>query len=48
MDNANLRIESWILRIPQWKKDIVDADGMVDVILYHAVSRYTFKRFDMS
>lgn len=37
MDNANLRVESWILQMPQWKKDIVDEDGTVDMILYHAL-----------
>ncbi|KAL6358805.1 hypothetical protein LRP88_08997 [Fusarium phalaenopsidis] len=37
MDNANLRVESWILQMPQWKKDLVDADGTVDMILYHAL-----------
>jgi hypothetical protein len=48
MDNANLRVESWILQMPQWKKDLVDTDGTVDMILYHAVSRYTLKLLDRS
>ncbi|KAJ4312779.1 hypothetical protein N0V84_009756 [Fusarium piperis] len=37
MDNANLRVESWILQMPPWKKELMDPDGGVDVILYHAL-----------
>ncbi|EEU48113.1 uncharacterized protein NECHADRAFT_75363 [Fusarium vanettenii 77-13-4] len=29
MDNANLRVESWILQMPPWKKDLVDINGAV-------------------
>ncbi|KAL2675330.1 hypothetical protein Neosp_011514 [[Neocosmospora] mangrovei] len=37
MDNANLRVGSWILQMPPWKKDLVDINGAVDMILYHAL-----------
>ncbi|KAF5001570.1 hypothetical protein FGRMN_876 [Fusarium graminum] len=30
-------IDSWRLRLKNWKKDRVDDDGMVDTILYHAL-----------
>ncbi|RTE70390.1 hypothetical protein BHE90_015215 [Fusarium euwallaceae] len=37
MDDANLRVESWILQMPQWKKELMDPSGEVDMILYHAL-----------
>lgn len=38
IDRADSRIVSWLLQLPQWKKELVDPEGAVDMILYHAVS----------
>ncbi|KAK7402790.1 hypothetical protein QQX98_011446 [Neonectria punicea] len=37
VDSADYRIVSWLLKLPQWKKELVDPDGVVDLILYHAI-----------
>jgi hypothetical protein len=36
--NANQDINIWRFRISDWKLQRVDEDGMLDTILYHAVS----------
>lgn len=35
--SAEMRIASWFLRIPSWKKDAVDESGMPDMILHRAL-----------
>ncbi|KAF7536689.1 hypothetical protein G7Z17_g13005 [Cylindrodendrum hubeiense] len=37
IDRADSRIVSWLLQLPQWKKELVDPEGAVDMILYHAL-----------
>ncbi|KAF5680807.1 c6 transcription factor [Fusarium heterosporum] len=37
LNTANQQIDSWRLRLKNWKRDRVDDDGMVDTILYHAL-----------
>ncbi|KAH9906513.1 hypothetical protein F4778DRAFT_654113 [Xylariomycetidae sp. FL2044] len=34
---ADARICDWIRRVPRWKMDLVDPNGRVDVVLFHAV-----------
>ncbi|KAI0103548.1 hypothetical protein F4814DRAFT_431804 [Daldinia grandis] len=35
---ADSRICDWLRRVPKWKMNLVDPDGVVDVILYHGVA----------
>lgn len=42
VDDADHRVVSWLMQLPQWKKELVDPDGAVDMILYHAVSAMFF------
>ncbi|KAF4975863.1 hypothetical protein FZEAL_7404 [Fusarium zealandicum] len=38
VDSADHRIQSWLMRLPEWKKELIDPDGaVVDTILYHAL-----------
>ncbi|KAI0015219.1 hypothetical protein F4780DRAFT_94659 [Xylariomycetidae sp. FL0641] len=37
-DRADSRICDFLRRVPQWKMDLVDPDGMVDTVLFHAVA----------
>ncbi len=31
---AEARIGNWLVHIPKWKKDAVDANGIPDMVLY--------------
>ncbi|KAI2604674.1 hypothetical protein GGR54DRAFT_449644 [Hypoxylon sp. NC1633] len=37
-ERADSRICDWLRRVPKWKMNLVDPDGVVDVILYHGVA----------
>ncbi|KAI1392789.1 uncharacterized protein F4822DRAFT_392219 [Hypoxylon trugodes] len=37
-ERADSRICDWLRRVPKWKMNLVDPDGMVDVILYHGLA----------
>lgn len=37
-ERADARICDWLRRVPKWKMNLVDPDGVVDVILYHGVA----------
>ncbi|KAJ3517393.1 hypothetical protein NM208_g14710 [Fusarium decemcellulare] len=37
IEDANLLVESWILQLPVRKREFVDDNGAVDLILYHAL-----------
>ncbi|KAI1759553.1 hypothetical protein GGR53DRAFT_471217 [Hypoxylon sp. FL1150] len=36
-ERADARICDWLRRVPKWKTNLVDPDGMVDVVLYHGL-----------
>ncbi|CAJ2500297.1 Uu.00g031500.m01.CDS01 [Anthostomella pinea] len=38
LEQGDSRISSWLRRVPRWKMDLVDPDGDVDVVLFHAVA----------
>ncbi|KAI1081941.1 hypothetical protein F5B20DRAFT_533765 [Whalleya microplaca] len=37
-ERADARICDWLRRVPRWKMDLIDPDGVVDVVLFHAVA----------
>ncbi|KAI1448692.1 hypothetical protein F5Y02DRAFT_278459 [Annulohypoxylon stygium] len=37
-ERADSRICDWLRRVPKWKMNLVDPDGVVDVVLYHGIS----------
>ncbi|KAF7543977.1 hypothetical protein G7046_g9888 [Stylonectria norvegica] len=37
VDHADHRIVAWLNQLPKWKKELVDPDGAVDMILFHAL-----------
>ncbi|KAI0178846.1 hypothetical protein GGR52DRAFT_533792 [Hypoxylon sp. FL1284] len=37
-ERADSRICDWLRRVPKWKMDLVDPDGVVDVVLYHGIA----------
>ncbi|KPM37149.1 hypothetical protein AK830_g9423 [Neonectria ditissima] len=37
VDSADYRIASWLSQLPHWKKELVDPNGAVDMVLYHAI-----------
>ncbi|KAI9171650.1 hypothetical protein HJFPF1_01136 [Paramyrothecium foliicola] len=41
VDQADRRIVAWLMQLPEWKKELVDPDGAVDMVLFHAVSQNT-------
>jgi hypothetical protein len=41
VDQADRRIVAWLMQLPQWKKELVDPDGAVDMVLFHSVSDTT-------
>lgn len=38
IDRADSRIVSWLITLPKWKQQLVDAGGAVDMILFHAMA----------
>lgn len=34
---ADARLLGWLLRVPKWKRDLVDANGSVDMVFFHAI-----------
>lgn len=28
----------WLIKLPQWKMDLVDAGGLADMVLFHAIA----------
>ncbi|KAL0935273.1 C6 transcription factor [Colletotrichum truncatum] len=38
IDRADSRIVSWLISLPKWKQQLVDAGGAVDMILFHAMA----------
>lgn len=36
-ERADARICDWLRRVPKWKMNLVDPDGVVDVVLYHGL-----------
>ncbi|OBR10102.1 C6 transcription factor [Colletotrichum higginsianum IMI 349063] len=38
IDRADSRIVSWLITLPKWKQHLVDSEGTVDMILFHAIS----------
>ncbi|KAI1849052.1 hypothetical protein JX266_005013 [Neoarthrinium moseri] len=37
-ERADALICDWLIRVPQWKMDLVDAGGVADMILFHAMA----------
>ncbi|KAI1137135.1 hypothetical protein F5Y05DRAFT_414298 [Hypoxylon sp. FL0543] len=37
-ERADARICDWLRRVPKWKMNLVDPDGVVDVVLYHGIA----------
>ncbi|KAI1774687.1 hypothetical protein F4818DRAFT_418596 [Hypoxylon cercidicola] len=37
-ERADSRICDWLRRVPKWKMNLTDPDGVVDVILYHGLA----------
>ncbi|KAH7027637.1 uncharacterized protein B0I36DRAFT_141218 [Microdochium trichocladiopsis] len=37
-DRADSRICDWLRRVPRWKLDLVDQDGVSDLVIHHAVN----------
>ncbi|OTA82938.1 hypothetical protein M434DRAFT_36954 [Hypoxylon sp. CO27-5] len=37
-ERADARICDWLRRVPKWKKNLVDPDGIVDIVLYHGIA----------
>jgi hypothetical protein len=38
VDQADRRVVAWLMQLPQWKKELVDPDGAVDMILFHSIA----------
>ncbi|KAH8205010.1 hypothetical protein TruAng_000893 [Truncatella angustata] len=38
LDRVDALIQDWLVRVPQWKKDLEDSDGFPDMILSHAIA----------
>ncbi|KAH8682394.1 hypothetical protein BX600DRAFT_505993 [Xylariales sp. PMI_506] len=37
-ERADGLICDWLIKIPQWKLDLVDSDGIADMVIFHAVA----------
>ncbi|ETS74817.1 hypothetical protein PFICI_13301 [Pestalotiopsis fici W106-1] len=37
-DRADSRICDWLIKVPQWKTEVVDSNGLGDMILLHAIA----------
>ncbi|KAI1106236.1 hypothetical protein F4804DRAFT_302061 [Jackrogersella minutella] len=37
-ERADSRICDWLRRVPKWKMNLVDPDGVVDIVLYHGIA----------
>lgn len=37
-DRADSRICDWLIKVPQWKTEVVDSNGLGDMILIHATA----------
>ncbi|KAI0007769.1 hypothetical protein F4779DRAFT_590526 [Xylariaceae sp. FL0662B] len=37
-ERADSRICDWLRRVPKWKMDLVNPEGVVDVVLFHAIA----------
>jgi len=37
IDRADSKLVHWLLSLPKWKQELVDQDGVVDMVLFHAI-----------
>lgn len=37
-ERADSLICDWLIKLPQWKMDLVDSAGIADMILFHAIA----------
>lgn len=37
-ERADTLICDWMIKVPQWKKDLVDSGGVADMMLFHAIT----------